>query len=143
MNTITPKSQPTVKVAAALINDSFGRTLLVRKRGSDYFMQAGGKIEGTESPRSALYRELQEELGISIKEDNAEYLGRYIAPAANEEGFMVDAEMFQLEVTDEVFPAAEIVELAWITLAQPPSIKLAPLTRDAILPLARERSNAL
>ncbi|WP_245449171.1 NUDIX domain-containing protein [Ensifer sp. NM-2] len=35
-----------------------GNTLLVRKRGTRSFMQAGGKIEAGETPREALSREL-------------------------------------------------------------------------------------
>ncbi|KGE76866.1 NUDIX domain-containing protein, partial [Halomonas salina] len=54
---------PILHIAAALIEDAEGRLLLVRKRGTEAFMQAGGKIEPDESPDEALARELEEELG--------------------------------------------------------------------------------
>lgn len=54
----------TIQIAAALINDDKGRLLVVRKVGTEWFMQAGGKIENGESPLSALRRELSEEIGL-------------------------------------------------------------------------------
>jgi len=139
MNTTEMTETPSIKVAAALILDAHGRTLLVRKRGTDYFMQAGGKIEGNEDARTALGRELEEELGLPVDKEALEYLGRYIAPAANEEGFMVDAEMYHIEISGDVSPAAEIEEIAWVSLSGPIHVPLAPLTRDKVLPMARER----
>ena len=44
-------------IAAAIITDSQGRCLLVRKRGTEYFMQPGGKPEIGETPHAALIRE--------------------------------------------------------------------------------------
>jgi 8-oxo-dGTP pyrophosphatase MutT (NUDIX family) len=41
---------PTIRIAAALIDDDSGRMLLVRKAGTPWFMQAGGKIEPGETP---------------------------------------------------------------------------------------------
>jgi 8-oxo-dGTP pyrophosphatase MutT (NUDIX family) len=51
---------PSIRIAAGLIVDHAGRVLLVRKRGTQTFMQAGGKIEPHESPVEALARELEE-----------------------------------------------------------------------------------
>lgn len=51
-----------IQIAAALIDDDAGRLLLVRKAGTEWFMQAGGKIENGESPLSALRRELGRKL---------------------------------------------------------------------------------
>lgn len=42
----------TIRIAAALIDDDTGQLLLVRKAGTRWFMQAGGKIEDGESPYS-------------------------------------------------------------------------------------------
>ncbi|ANI79720.1 MULTISPECIES: NUDIX domain-containing protein [Sphingobium] len=54
---------PTIRIAAALIDSDRGRMLLVRKAGTPWFMQAGGKIEESETPFPAPQRELLEELG--------------------------------------------------------------------------------
>lgn len=71
----------TIRIAAAVIRDGNGNLLLVRKRGTQAFMQAGGKIEPDEQPVNALARELREELGITMAQST--YLGKFSAPAAN------------------------------------------------------------
>jgi 8-oxo-dGTP diphosphatase len=42
-----------IRITAALIDDGPGRLLSVRKAGSEWFMQAGGKIERSESAVAA------------------------------------------------------------------------------------------
>ena len=56
-----PSMKRVVRIAAAVIVDGDGRSLLVRKRGTRLFMQPGGKLDPGEDPRSALRRELLEE----------------------------------------------------------------------------------
>jgi 8-oxo-dGTP pyrophosphatase MutT (NUDIX family) len=125
----------TIRVAAALLTGDDGHILLVRKRGTQAFMQPGGKIEPHEEPLAALVRELREELGLVVAPSVPVYLKRCVAPAANEPGFAVDAEVFRLSVSGAVAPAAEIEEIAWVDPAAVPDLPLAPLTRDHILPL--------
>jgi len=55
---MTAETPRTIWIAAALIEDGEGRLLLIRKAGTEWFMQAGGKIEDGESPLAALRREL-------------------------------------------------------------------------------------
>ncbi|QAY89615.1 NUDIX domain-containing protein [Pseudomonas sp. ACM7] len=126
-----------IRIAAALLIGPDGRTLLVRKRGTEAFMQPGGKIEAHEQPVHALARELEEELGLVIDPAHATYLGQFSAPAANEPGFTVQAELFQLTFDSDVSPAAEIEEVRWIDPATDGNVTLAPLTRDLILPFYR------
>jgi len=132
----------TIRIAAALLIDSQGRTLLVRKRGTLAFMQPGGKIDPGESPAQALVRELHEELGLRVDPAQAVHLGRFSAPAANEPGFEVQAELFRVECREAVVPAAEIEEVIWLAVDQANTLNLAPLTRDLILPLWRAGLNA-
>ncbi|WP_017902484.1 NUDIX hydrolase [Pseudomonas asplenii] len=127
----------TIRIAAALLIGPDGRTLLVRKRGTQAFMQPGGKIEPHEPPAHALARELEEELGLRVDPAAAEYLGQFSAPAANEPGFEVRAELFLLRIAETVEPAAEIEEVVWIDPAGGGGLCLAPLTRDLILPFYR------
>ncbi|MBO9548769.1 NUDIX domain-containing protein [Pseudomonas sp.] len=127
-----------IRIAAALLIDPQGRTLLVRKRGTQAFMQPGGKIDAGESPIQALMRELHEELGLHIDPDQAVHLGQFSAPAANEPGFEVQAELFRVDSAEAVAPAAEIEEVLWMAADQTATPELAPLTRDLILPLYRQ-----
>ncbi|MBR0704926.1 DNA mismatch repair protein MutT [Bradyrhizobium sp. CCBAU 45389] len=128
-------SQSAIRIAAALMSRSDGRVLLVRKKATESFMQPGGKIEAGEHPQVALRRELSEELGIDVDPNEMAYLGRYIAPAANEPGRQVDAEVFRIVIAHPVEPGAEIEEILWLDPSSPGAVKLAPLTRDKLLPL--------
>jgi len=126
-----------ITIAAALIDDESGRLLLVRKRGTDFFMQAGGKIEHGETALSALRRELEEEIGLAIDSDEIRYLGRFSAPAANEVGCEVEAEVFHVRTDHSPATRHEIEEALWITRDEAETLPLAPLTRDYIVPLSK------
>jgi len=128
----------TIRIAAALLIEPNGQTLLVRKRGTQAFMQPGGKIDAGEQPAEALARELHEELGLIIEPSDAVYLGNFSAPAVNEPGYTVEAELFQVTIDEPVSPAAEIEEVRWIDPATDGDLILAPLTRDLILPFYRQ-----
>lgn len=141
---LTSDASPrTLRIAAALLLNPQGQTLLVRKRGTTAFMQPGGKIEAGEEPVHALARELEEELGLHIDPAQAQCLGEFSAPAANEPGFVVYARIFQLTIEADVCPAAEIEEAIWVDPATDPAVELAPLTREHILPFYRRSLSAL
>ncbi len=127
-----------ISIAAALLIAPDGQTLLVRKRGTEAFMQPGGKIEVGEPAVSALVRELEEELGLVIDPQQAIFLGEFSAPAAHEPGFEVHCQLFGVRTDAQVVPGAEIEEIIWVGPEQHPELVLAPLTRDLILPLYRE-----
>ena len=130
---------PTVlHIVAAVVLDECNQVLVVRKRGTSSFMQAGGKIEPGEQPLAALAREVDEELGARFDPTTARPLGRYTATAANEPGHTVDAHLYLVSLDREPRPAAEIDELTWIDPHDPGDIQLAPLTRQTVLALARD-----
>jgi 8-oxo-dGTP pyrophosphatase MutT (NUDIX family) len=136
--TARPADEATIRIVAALVVGEDGRTLLVRKRGTSSFMQAGGKIMAGELPIEALEREVREELGCGIAAD-LRPLGRFSAPAAHEAGRIVEAELFQVDLIGEIAPAAEIEQVIWVDPAAPGALPLAPLTRQHVLPLAQAR----
>jgi 8-oxo-dGTP pyrophosphatase MutT (NUDIX family) len=132
--TILPS--PPIRIAAAIIDDAEGRLLLVRKAGTVSFMQAGGKIEPYEDAWSALRRELCEEVGLDVGKEEERYLGCFSAPAANEVGRVVEAELFHVRTDHQPVTAAEIAEARWVTRDEAALMTLAPLTRDFVLPLS-------
>jgi 8-oxo-dGTP diphosphatase len=141
---MSPKQQQpaTIHIAAAILVRKGGRILLVRKRGTHAFMQPGGKIEKHEEAAVALVRELREELGLIVDPSLPAYIGRFTAPAANEPGSAVEADLFRIAIADEVTPLAEIEEAIWIDPAFAGDLVLAPLTRHHVLPLARSFHNS-
>jgi 8-oxo-dGTP diphosphatase len=125
-----------ISVVAALIRDSAGRVLLVRKRGTSAFMQPGGKLNAGESDVAALSREIIEELGCCVDQHSACAVGVFECAAANEPGFTVRATVYAVEIDGTVMPQAEIEQLVWVDPKTPPDLPFAPLTRDHVLPLA-------
>jgi len=124
-----------IRIVAALVQDEARRVLLVRKKGTRAFMQPGGKLQDSEPHLAALERELVEELSCSIRPESQVFLGTFTAPAANETGCDVEAALYRVELEGTINAASEIEEIVWIDPNPPYQIELAPLTRDAILPL--------
>lgn len=124
-----------IRIAAGLLVDADGLALVVRKQGAAVFMQPGGKIEPGESAATALVRELAEELGLDVAPESLKPLGRFSAPAANELGFIVEAEVFRVPYAGDARPGAEIAEIALVDPSIP-HLLLAELSRRHILPLA-------
>ncbi|WP_447729101.1 NUDIX hydrolase [Pseudoxanthomonas suwonensis] len=127
-----------IRTVAAVIRDQDGRVLLVRKRGSDTFIQPGGKREPGEATLQTLARELEEELGVAMPAASAWRLGEFEADAVNEPGRRVRTEAYVVEVDGKPEVRAEIEELAWVLPRAPFPVKVAPLSAGHVLPALRE-----
>lgn len=128
-------SVPTIALAAAIITDPSGQFLVVRKHGSEYFMQAGGKIDPGETPLTAVIREVREELGVTYDPTQATLLGSFTDDAVNEPGHTISAEIFTISNVDPALiqAQAEIAEIRWIDPVHPDqALRYAPLTQQLI-----------
>lgn len=106
-----------ITVSAVVLRDDAGAVLTVRKRGTDHFMFPGGKPEPGESPAQTAVRECAEELGATLDPTALRPLGVFRAAAANEDGFEVEASVFEHPTVPAVAPAAEIDEVRWLDTA--------------------------
>jgi 8-oxo-dGTP diphosphatase len=129
-----------IRVSAVVVRDAAGRVLTVRKRGTARFMLPGGKPDAGETPAETGARELREEVGVVADPAALRELGTYLADAANEAGWLVEAAVFEHAdaVPADVAPAAEIEELRWLDLVDEElPVDLAPLLRDHVVPALR------
>ncbi|MBE8712191.1 NUDIX hydrolase [Sphingobacterium hungaricum] len=126
----------TLQLAGALIMDDSDRLLVVRKKGSPYYMMPGGKVEVDESPDQALKRELKEELNLEVELDDLELVGCHQTFAANEKGTLVYGTVFSVHVDnhDLLKPQAEIQELHWYTEQDYANFKSAHLLSEFTIP---------
>lgn len=100
-------------------------------------MQAGGKIDEGESPLEALLRELAEELHFAPGEDEPKFLGTFSCIAANEPDHLLEAHLFRVRAAKhQLTVAAELEEAIWVSIESARQMRLAPFTRDFVLPLA-------
>lgn len=122
--------------------------LCVRKHGTGSWMQVGGKLDPGESAREAALREVEEELGIMLREEELHELGDFEAVAANEPGTVVRSSVFttRAPLPSPLQVRAELAEHQWIPVTGtglPSTVgRLAPLMIQHILPALREREAA-
>ncbi|WP_243039592.1 NUDIX hydrolase [Dyella sedimenti] len=125
-----------IRIVAAVIRDERGRVLMVRKRGTEVLQQPGGKRDaGDRDDLHTLARELHEELGCTMHREGARWLGCFSAPAANEPGYVVEAEVYEVRADGPFVAQAEIEALCWIDPAAPCDVPIARLSREQIMPL--------
>jgi 8-oxo-dGTP diphosphatase len=136
-----PERAP-LKISCAAIVDDNGRTLLVRKRDTDFYMQPGGKIEPGETPLACLKRELMEELGVSFPEAQMRYLGNFSEIAANEPDVMLAADIYLIRHNVHPIVSGEIADCIWLDPARDARDDLAPLTQNVVLGLVRKYREA-
>lgn len=133
----------TLHLATACLISPDHQLLVVRKRGSSFWMLPGGKIDAGETAPQALQRELQEELEWSAANTRLTTLGHFENRAANEADTRIKAQVFVAQLADmpTVHIAAEIEAMQWLPLhastVQGTDTALAPLLSEQVLPALR------
>ena len=121
----------------ALVTDTDGKMLAVRKKNSIYFQMVGGKREKDEELLDTLRREFLEEINVDILAHEVSFLGKHDTLAVNEENTKVHANVFHVKLNsvEAIKIASEIDEMAWITKETYRDYKLAHLLEEFSLPI--------
>jgi 8-oxo-dGTP diphosphatase len=111
-----------IKVAAAVIERGGNVLLAQRPPGkvyAGYWEFPGGKLERGETPRHALVRELQEELGLHVRDASPWLVQRFVYPHAH-----VELHFFRVRAFDGAPVGHDGQAFAW---QDPDAIDVAPL----------------
>lgn len=114
--------------------DSF---LLLRKRGTRFWILPGGKPEPGEGTEQALVREVVEELGCQVRPESIRFLGEYSDVAANEPDTTVTIPLYIGDIDGVPVPKAEIDAMCWYPADDPNEQDLSPIVARKIIPALR------
>ncbi len=126
------------KAGGVLLNDR--KFLVTRTKGKDFFIAPGGRLEFGEDTRSALIRELREELTIDIEAQELKYFGTFYAPAVGQEDKYLQMDVLIVPAWEgEITPSAEVEEIRWIDSESAKSIQLGSIFEHDVLPRLKEQ----
>lgn len=125
------------KAAGVIIQNK--KMLALRTRGKETFVNPGGKLQGEETPKQALVRELQEELQIQVKEEDLVVYGTYYSQAAYDQEKSLQLDAFIVKAwSGELNPDNEIDEMQWIGSVLPDGMKIASIMEHDLLPKLKQ-----
>lgn len=98
---------------ACLVARQGGKLLLVRVRDNQVWYFPGGKIDPGETPEESLSREVQEELGLTIRPASFRHIGT-VEGENHDRTATARLRCYEAALPGDPVPAAEISELAWL-----------------------------
>ncbi|MDP8163449.1 NUDIX domain-containing protein [Pasteurella skyensis] len=102
------------KLAWLYIKDN--QVLMARSKGKEKFYLPGGKREQGEDDKTALIREIKEELCVDLFSDTIEYAGTFFAQADGKPlGYKVKLTCYAADFKGECKADQEIEEIRWIS----------------------------
>lgn len=89
--------------AGAMLFNEQGDMLIVKPNYRDHWLLPGGVIDDNESPRTAVIREIQEEIGLTVSNVTMRCMDYTCAEAAGESyQFIFDGGMLSQEMVDQI-----------------------------------------
>lgn len=121
------------KAAGILIVDR--KILVGRTKGKSVFVGVGGKIQEGETAKLALVRELNEELQITVQENDLEEFGTFTAQAAYDPDKIVSMTVFLVKSWQgEINPSQEVEEILWINSHLPKDKEIGSIFEHEVIP---------
>jgi 8-oxo-dGTP diphosphatase len=91
------------------------KLLCVRSKGKELYYIPGGKRDPGEQDQQTLIREVQEELGVTLKQETIVHAGTFEAQADSKAaGTTVRLTCYMADYEGELQPDSEIEEMAWL-----------------------------
>jgi 8-oxo-dGTP diphosphatase len=116
-NAVAPVLETTI-VKAAWLCVRNRRVLAARSKGKSAFYLPGGKPEAGETIKTALIREVKEELSVDLVSSSVAFVRHFTAQAHGKSaGTTLRMDCFSAEYSGEISPSNEIEEFAWLTYA--------------------------
>jgi len=111
------------------------KVLVERSVNKEYFIHPGGKIEAGETPEQAVIRELKEELGITVRQEDLLFFDENTAPAAHSPEVQVHMKVFIVRKwSGDIAPASEVAEIRWLSSEVPQDIKVGSIMQHETIP---------
>ncbi|ATZ95803.1 NUDIX domain-containing protein [Dickeya fangzhongdai] len=120
---IHPARRETMIRCACLVHYLNNQLLVVKPRNKNVWYLPGGKINDGENIRTALIRELQEELNIQLREEDMTYLRSVIGPSHDYSDDTL-LHCFTTSASLNIRPDNEIEQVKYITSGD---VEVAPL----------------
>jgi len=125
------------KAAGIIIKDR--KVILTRSFGKNVFVPPGGKLEGSESQVAALIRELKEELGIDVTEQDLEFIDNYFAEAAGGSGKPLKMGAWMVKkYAGDMSPQNEIDEVAEVGSELPEGMEVGSIFEHNVIPYLKQ-----
>lgn len=120
-----------------MINEK-GEILVVKKYGSDIFINPGGRVEGNETQTETLKRELKEELDIEMIEATP-FDSFHSERAMHDPDSSLTIHVYIVKWTGDIVPSSEIETAVWLSREDLESKKynLSPQLLEQIIPALR------
>ena len=128
-----------IKIAGTMINEN-GELLIVKKYGSDIFINPGGKVEDDETHIETLRRELKEELDVDLTE--ATFFDSFHSERAmHDPDCSLTIHVYIVKWLREIKPSSEIEKAVWLKKEDLENKKynLSPQLIDQIIPALKEK----
>lgn len=126
------------KASGIIVQDR--KVLATRSKNKPFYIQPGGKLEAGESETEAVIRELNEEMGITVTENDFEKIGYYYAEAAGHTGSRLKLAAYLVNgYVGTPRPQAEVEEIRGFNSTVPEDIELASILEHDIIPELKAR----